>query len=312
MKPEIGIGELFRAWDALGAKNDATREAIRDLLVPSFTWVSKSPKPVPKTDIIQPPEVPRPPRIIDRSETGKVEFPVPFKAVDLPFTVTPIEPEERRLEIPAGGAQLPPDALREIDPEPLLEAVWTRRVIGGLIATEAPLGGLDVDQLLRSLTAMRVVRRLPRKRRPTMRHGVQVLLDRHPSMMVFYADQSALRREIEAFAGRERTAVLRCDGFPPARVSEISSARWRPYSPPEAGTPVLLVSDLGLVRDALPGPEALDDFVGPLRALRSDVVALVPESPESYPGYVHDRVHLLEWDAGTRPSDARRARRARR
>jgi hypothetical protein len=183
------------------------------------------------------------------------------------------------------------------------------------MATEAPLGDIDIPRLVRWLAELREVRRLPRKRQPTLRQGVQVLLDRHSSMMVFYSDQSALRPEIEGIVGRERTEILRCDRIPPTRVSELSTSRWRPYEPPPPGTPVLMVSDLGMARGAFPPSPSLEvewnTFLNPLMAAGNPVLALVPCALDRYPAFVRERLHLLLWDSSTRPSDARRARKER-
>lgn len=318
---EIGVGDLLRAWHALGASDEATREAIRDVLLPEFAWLPKeetlAPRPDARREQLDLPEPPAPPEPDQTSKpAGRGTSDEDASALlDVPFSVEPMLPRSQPIRLPTSGPRLAAD--RDLAPElePLLDARWARRVIGGLIAMEAPLGDLDVPRLVRSLTEMREVRRLPRKRQPTLRFGAQVLLDRHPSMMVFYSDQSALRPEIEGIVGRERTLILRCDRFPPTEVSELATPRWRPYESPLPGTPVLVVSDLGMARGAFPlsrlDEAEWDAFLAPLLSAGSPVLALVPCELDRYPAFVRERVRLLLWDWSTRPSDARRARKAR-
>ena len=307
----IGVGELLRVWHALGATDDATRRAVRDVLLPAFDWHAPT-----ERREEQPEEQPEEESTSERDKTEVTD--AHTSADDVPFTTMPIAAEEqplRPLELPV-GPRLAADRNLAVEPEPLLEPVWSRRVVGELLAIDAPLGDLDIRRLVRTIAALRPLRRLPRKLRPTLRLGAQVLLDRHASLMVFFSDQSALRHELEGFAGRERTTVLRCDGFPPTEVAPLVGTAWRPYTPPPAGTPVLVVGDLGMARGRFPldpaAEAAWDAFLAPLAAAGSRVSALVPCPPDRYPAFVHERMHLLLWDRKTQPSDARRARRTRR
>jgi hypothetical protein len=315
MIQKIGVGELLRTWHELSvdANDQETRKAIRDLLLPTFAWTKNGQEhltPEKKDDKVDDKKVGE-----GRDEIleNPPEFLVPPKDLGLSFTTTPIEPKKQVLAMPThNGSQLDTERQFGVSPEPLLEPVWAKRVVGSLLSTDAPLGSLDVNRLLRQLVEMRELKCLPRKNRSTLRQGTQVLLDRHPTMMVFYSDQSALRKEIEAFVGTNRTETLRCDTFPPTQVSEIASVKWYPYTLPAPQVPVLVVSDLGKTRNVFPNTAVLDKFLEPIKARGCPVFALVPCAPDAYPLYIRDRMCLLLWDRDTRPSDARRLRRARR
>ncbi|CAN92438.1 hypothetical protein predicted by Glimmer/Critica [Sorangium cellulosum So ce56] len=318
---ELGVGDLLRVWHRLGASDEAAREAVRDLLLPAFAWrpleERASPKPAPETGPID--EASSPCQVSTASsprddEDLDVHEPADT-SLDFNYSVTPLHHEGRSFRLPESGPGLAADQITAMDLEPLLDSAWARRVLGGLITTDAHVGGVNVPRLVRSLCEMREVRRLPRMLQATLRRGAQVLLDRHPSMMAFYSDQSALRHPIEGFGGRERTTILRCDGFPPRQVSDLSVARWRDYQPPTPGTPVLVLSDLGMTRGVFPlTPQAeaeWDAFLEPLLSGGSTVCALVPCPPDRYPRFVRERVRLVLWDLSTRPSDARRIRKGR-
>lgn len=310
---EIGVGDLLRAWDTLGAEDEATRAAIRDMLLPQFIW--QAPEAEPARAAVREPAA-APPATLSPptpSEPARATAEARKREAEVAFAVT-VEHHEREVPLlwPESGPRLEDDRDLSLEPEMLLEPVWVRRVVGNLMSTEAQLGDIDLGKLVRAVVEMRPLRRMPRTRRTTLRLGAQVLFDRDPSLMVFYSDQSALRPVLEGIGGRERTAIQRCDGFPPTRVSELNSARWRPYSPPLPGTPILLVGDLGMARGAFPLSEAdearWDAFFGGLRARRNPVCALVPCAPELYPPFVRELVDLVLWDRRTRPSDVRRVR----
>lgn len=312
MSHVIGVGDLLRAWHALDANDEAARRAISDLLLPGFGWSAMATKPVVPRE---PPQAsPQPHSVIQQVEVPDVPSAAEHQALDIPFSVTPVVSSGEPQRTLARGPRLAADRNLTVATAELLEPEWARRIVGELMMTEAPLGDLDLPRIIHSLSEMREIRRIPRKSRPTLRLGAQVLLDRHPSMMVFYSDQSALRPVLAGIGGRGRTLLLRCDGFPPTSISEISSARWRPYEPPPPGTPVLILSDLGMARGAYPlsaeAEAAWDAFLAPLAATGNPLIALVPHPPTRYPLFICERICLVLWDRVTRPSDVRRARKA--
>lgn len=348
----VSLGDLLIAFDALQIDTQQLREDVCRLLLaesaagPAMPGnAAQTPAPPPRIaaqrpypqDLARPAReaLPQPPQepVEPPGDTG-VEY--DYRAFDHEAS-SPVH----SVRIEAGGGQL----LRSGDgavaaAESLLERSWERRVLGALLATDAALGGLDERRLIRQLLRGRPVRKLPRRIRSTMQRGAQVLLDRHPSTMVFFADQSHLRRVIQGIVGRERVQFLRCVGFPPSSrsirretpesslaaavpcsaerlefaVAEPGLAEWREYPLPPPQTPVLIVSDFGLVRGAhLPQPFEWVrwlNFTERLQANRNPLYALVPDDPDRCPGAIRQRVRVLAWDQHTRPSHARQLRRA--
>lgn len=319
MIPPTGLGDLFRAWHALGARDEQSRRLIRDALLGEDD-VDWQPAGAPSPEPAPPPEPGEQP-ITAAGAAGAAspaEAPAGPDAAGwrepVDFRVEVAEPEGiQTVQLPATAAALARDRRLPVEPEPLLVPAWGPRIVSAFVATEAPLGDVDVERLVVALARLRGVRRLPRKLRPTLRRGVQLLVDRDASMMPLYSDQVALYGLIQAIVGRARSHALRCDTFPPGRVSALTVTRWGPYEPPPGGTPVLVASDLGMARGAFPlsrdAERRWEAFLAPLREAGCPVTALVPCDPERYPPFVRSRVRLLLWDAGTRPSDARRARR---
>lgn len=319
MIPPIGVADLFRAWHALGAHDAQSRRMIRDALLgdDGIDWepvkeaAAKPPAPGAGDEAppARRPPSSHPPAPTEREDGAGWDEPVQIRVEEVESIVS------RAVEIAAGAPVLARDQRSPVEPEPLLEPGWAPRIVSAFVATDAPLGDVDVARLVTSVVQLRGMRRLPRKIRPTLRKGVQLLLDRDTSMMPLYADQTALHKLVAAIVGRERNSVFRCDTFPPRRVSPLAATKWGPYAPPPPGTPVLIAGDLGMARGAFPlssdAERRWDEFLGPLREAGSPVLALVPCHPERYPPFVRANVRLVLWDSRTRPSDARRARRER-
>jgi hypothetical protein len=302
------LGALLRTWHLLDAHDDVTRRAIRDLLAPGLEWRSMNEPP--------PRPVPAPLKEPQRVESG----PAPLDARAPPtvggadaapevvrFTARRGRP--RTIELPPDLPTLAPDAATPPIEEPLLEPSWARSVLSAALACRVPAGEVDLPALTRALVTLSSLRSLPRKPHWTLRTGAQVLVDRRPAMMAYFAEQSSVARQVEAVVGRERTTVLRCDTFPPKQVSGLKEVKWRKYQLPAPGVAVLLISDLGLSRGALPDQSELEPFLRTLSSQKSAVIMLTPGPPLRYPEALRREVCLLEWDLGTRPSDAARLRR---
>ncbi|TDR44943.1 hypothetical protein DFR29_105126 [Tahibacter aquaticus] len=349
----ISLGDLLIAFDTLKIDTPQQREEVCRLLLaeppadavrtgtvartpaPPQLPAAKPPNPQEPAGLAPatPPQLPYEPAGQPADAAAEFDYRAFDHAAPAPIDCIRIE---------AGGGQLlhPGDGAVAAA-EPLLERSWERRVLGALLATDAALGSLDERALIRQLLRGRPVRKLPRRIRPTMQRGAQVLLDRHLSMMVFFADQTHLRHVIQGIVGRERVQVLRCVGFPPAArsiaseppaadlsapgrhsrkmlqcaVAEPGSEKWHEYRPPPPQTPVLIVSDLGLVRGAhVPQPFEWArwlNFTELLQANRNPLYALVPDEAERCLDALRERVRVLAWDRHTRPSHARQLRRAR-
>ncbi|WP_437941088.1 hypothetical protein [Sorangium sp. So ce341] len=139
--------------------------------------------------------------------------------------------------------------------------------------------------------------------------GVQVLVDRSDTMVPFLRDEAELVERVQRVVGAEATAVLRFEQNP--LVAGPGPRRlWRPYTPPAAGTPVLVLSDLGI------GGQALDevdpttawlDFIEIVGRAGCPLVGFVPAPPGRWPAALVGRMALLSWDRTTTVADAARA-----
>src|SRR5262249_19346246 len=120
-----------------------------------------------------------------------------------------------------------------------------------MIARSTEDGPLDVAAIVDVLARREAVERLPREARPTLRFGVQVLVDLGLAMQPFARDQVQVIAQVRDICGPQRTSVLSFADSPTRGVGPGPRPTWRRYDPPEHGTRVLVLSDCGLSGPAL-------------------------------------------------------------
>ncbi|MEU8761553.1 hypothetical protein [Streptomyces sp. NPDC048659] len=206
----------------------------------------------------------------------------------------PVEPLAR----PSGEYRPPPY-------EPLFVPRWTDAVIRALVARPVPEGPVDLDALIDALARCRPVTALPRLPVPTLRHGVQVLVDRGAGMQPFRRDQDELLRRVRAVVGPALVEVGYFSDAPQRGTGP--GPRWTrtAYRPPQPGRRVLVLSDLGL--GGPPGHqrrgtrEEWTDFACLVRRAGCGAVALTPYARDRWANWMPRVLPLVGWDRTTRP-----------
>lgn len=212
-----------------------------------------------------------------------------------------------------GASPLPPDAARDGDArpalEPLLLPVWTRALLSGALSSRNDDGPLDVKKVVERVASGEPSARLPRRPRPTLARGVQVLVDRGETMLPFFEDQEGLEGEIKKVVGEGRAQILYFDGNPARKAGPGSRSGWKTYTEhhmPRAGTVVLLLTDLGVGRPLSPfartGEREWVAFAERLRRRGCPLVAFVPYAPRRVPASLRRLVTVLQWDRSTSAS----------
>ncbi|HYH79216.1 MAG TPA: hypothetical protein VEX86_05445 [Longimicrobium sp.] len=207
---------------------------------------------------------------------------------------------------------LPPRRPRSGVPlsEPLFPPKQQRGILVAALATRSPDGLLDTTSVISALTEAKPLVRLPRLPTPTLRRGVQVLVDVAVAMDPYAADARSLVDAISEVVGRYRIQVFTFHHTPTLGVFALTGDAPLPWRPPPAATPVVIVSDLGIG-----GP-----FVNPersrtrewlhlarrARAARCPIVALVPFPPHRWDPTLARSIVCLQWDRGTTAGAVRR------
>jgi hypothetical protein len=196
-------------------------------------------------------------------------------------------------------------------PDPLFGRVQRRGILSAALATPAPEGELDVDEAVATLARLEPLRRMPRRLVPTMRRGVQLLLDIGAGMLPFLEDQRSLASALDDILSDECLEVLYFAACPSRGVGAGARDEWRAWRPPPAGTPVLVVTDLGIG-----GPRLDDDRAGVAEWLGFAHVAaseghrllcLVPCQATRWPAALARAMTLIHWSERTTVAPVRRA-----
>jgi formylglycine-generating enzyme required for sulfatase activity len=154
------------------------------------------------------------------------------------------------------------------------------------LATRRP-GMLDIAGLTHALAARaRLPPRLPRRKLSAWHPDLAVVLDLSPRLWLFHWDFHRLLDRLVRLTGHSGVSVREVDRAPTKRG----------WVMPQAGAPVLLVSDLGLCNGET-SPEAgrWRDFVVELRRARTRPVGLAPLSAQQLPAALARLLPILRW-----------------
>ena len=197
----------------------------------------------------------------------------------------------------------------ELPLEPLFVPQWTRGILSAALSTTSEDGPLDIERIVASLALRRYQQSLPRLPQPTLRRGVQLLIDKSDALVPFSRDQRWLQDELLHLVGSDKLEILRFIGSPLRDAGQGPKSTWSKYQPPLAGTVVLLLTDLGIGQpmfstDAASVSEWLD-FAYEIHRAGCPLVAFIPYGPDRWPYQLHKLITMIQWDRKTCVSTVR-------
>ncbi|WPD21221.1 MAG: formylglycine-generating enzyme family protein [Candidatus Electrothrix scaldis] len=189
-----------------------------------------------------------------------------------------------------GGQALPP--------EPPALAPWPRiwPFLRAVLGAQDQSRQLDLDRIVRSLARGEVLRRLPCLPRTGWAATAQIIVDLDPQIHFFWHDFYSLLAQLQGMRGRAGLDMLCfedgplefCTAFAPEHRT-----RQTPYRPPEAGTPILILSDLGLLNNRAEGWIALGRR---FRRAGCRPVVLMPCPERYWKTELTEYYQLVVWD----------------
>ena len=274
VRHEVGLADLLRAATALGQSYPLAELAatigleLRPARRPGGDGIAATPAPPESASTAAPAWSTDQIRQYFAQEVGRTPPPS-----DIPFTIEHELPDglpaEKRATSP-----LPPDpeprSLRRLS---LFAPRLRRDILRRSLSRSIPASEIDIAELTRRLSRLQPLRRLPRRSRPSLRHGVQLLIDVGSSTAPFWQDQQGLVASIRRLLGPAAVDVVHVEGAPDPK-SGVDG-----YTLPVSGRPVLIVSDLGIARSPkLRGSKPKDwaRFIGWLQARQLQVTAYIP------------------------------------
>jgi hypothetical protein len=200
--------------------------------------------------------------------------------------------------------------------EPLFRSETRLALLAALLATDADEGDLDLELILERLSQLRPIEELPRLPVPTLQRGVQVLLDVGQGMDPYAEDRDSFAGWLGGILPNDRVSVLQFVGCPSRGCGIGPRSEWSPWVPPNRGTPVLALTDLGIngpIFDTERGQmrEWLA-FARRLEALGCPFAALLPYAANRWPPRLARAMRLLHWSERANTRQVTYARRRRR
>lgn len=306
---DVWFGDLVRAVAAMGRSDPETLGAVSDLL-----GVCAGPHREPVRPSEAPVTDPPPPLSPCLPESGRAApeapaFRAPALTVAAPITdegpqlLTPLVRAGR----PPAGWTMPslPTASRTGTPplrQPLLAPRSASAIVQAAVCRREPDGDVDIPRAVARLAKGLPLHTLPRRPTPTLRFGVQVLVDRGPGLQPFYRDQDELVARIRNTVGRDTTEVLYFENSPLDGAGPADRWEWHAYTPPAPGTRVLVLTDLSLggpTQHRQGGRAEWERFFGRLTHAGSAPVVFLPYPRHRWPAWAADRVRLVPWDRRT-------------
>jgi hypothetical protein len=175
---------------------------------------------------------------------------------------------------------------------------------------------MDLERFIARLSRCQVVRRIPCAPLPTLRRGVHLLVDRSEALIPYAADQTMMQDVIERVVGKDKTTVLNFSGTPLRGAGRGPRDVWPMYRVPPWGTPVVVLTDLGIGRPLLSDERASEEewrkFAVLLDRGGCFPIALVPYHPDRWPIGLRPLMTIIQWDRDTSAASVQRALRARR
>lgn len=174
-------------------------------------------------------------------------------------------------------------------------------------------GPPDLERLVDMSSRLEPIRRVPQRLIPTLRRGAQVLVDLAAGLAPYRYDVQDVLTGARLLSA-DSIEVMSFSGCPIRGAGTATHDDWSSWRPPARGTPVLLVSDLGIGGSPLDPDRASEAewaaFLTVAARAGVPVIALVPFGRERWPLSLMRRMTIVEWDPGTTVAAIRRAVRA--
>ncbi|HND39957.1 MAG TPA: hypothetical protein PLH41_13240, partial [Accumulibacter sp.] len=171
---------------------------------------------------------------------------------------------------------------------------FLRRALGQSMVSQQP----DLQRLVERLTRGEALPRIPRQRRHGWSSRIALLVDYPSRTQTFHADFNQLCGALEkrhGSLGLERRILVGEPGRQPLVRRPLRGATER-WQMPAATTPLLILSDLGLLDNAPETQLGWKRFAARLRSAACPALVLCPVPAALHPRSVQRSVEIVEWD----------------
>lgn len=287
----VQLSQLFRF--------ELRPDEIRATPPPPARAPVRPPPLTPKT--AKPHEQPEVPRAAPKPTQVKApeQAPVAATLTRTNLSNAPVE----RLVAPGELLSRADEASEPAAPEPIFGALEARNIFGAALSSWVEEGALDVPRVVAALAAGRPLRTIARLPVRTLRHGVQLLLDRSSSMAPYAADVRMLEAELGNLLGQALIERLYFWSCPSRGVRDGQRTGRRAWRAPARGVPLLIASDFGLGGDPFDTTRARVSewhrFATSVRADGHRCIGLVPFARSRWPTELSEVITFVHWSEHT-------------
>lgn len=313
---DIWLGDLVRAIHKLKPNGEVSNAAIAGLL--GFNWCgpqklfgpsSSSDKDVPQLDQKQ--TLPKPEPIVKPPLDVPPPFPSNKKSQALKKLLEPSKETESQSKGLANPweTQKPLDEVTErhladnLPYEPLFKASWSREIIAAIAAKRLMAGRVDTKQLVRTVAQGAPIERIPQLPTRTLTRGVQLLVDNGVAMEPFRRDQTHLAEMLKGVVGESLVEELSFSDCPNRGCFDPQSWREIRYRLPAPGTPVLVLSNMGIGGPYLHREQCSvlewTQLYAQLAQRNCRLIALVPYPEHRWIPWLSRIIAHIPWDRST-------------
>ncbi|HET6976132.1 MAG TPA: hypothetical protein VFI24_07410 [Pyrinomonadaceae bacterium] len=307
LRPEIHLADLIRAFQVL-KPDDETKPLLASML--GFEYVggiSTAPAP---TDAKSAKRNKRSTQYKPKSRSSK------YATDAAPNLLVEVVDESAPVKTPMMVLPKPFDeSSEELTPAPkffpLLAPIWTRAIITKMLSRDANYGLPDISKIIDIISANQPLDQIPRQPLPTIRNGVQILIDNGPGLVPFLRDQIFFLEELKLVVGADKVDVWEFIGTPLKHAVSGREPNLPGYRLPAPGVPLLLLTDLGIAAPPFEVEVATVDewlsFIQEVSRSGHQMLTLTPYHPARCPAQLKSQMAIIQWDRGTSVSAVLRA-----
>jgi len=190
---------------------------------------------------------------------------------------------------------------------PLLNPIWTRAIITKMLSVYAYEGSPDISTLIEIISLNLPFKQIPKKLSTTLRRGVQLLIDTGPGLVPYSRDQVSFLHELRNIVGNDGIEVWTFKGTPLMHALSLNEPPRSNYRLPLPGTPILMLTDLGIASPLkITGMASIDEwrkFIQMVQRARCPLSALVPYKSSRWPKPLKKLLTIIQWDRKTTDSN---------
>lgn len=185
--------------------------------------------------------------------------------------------------------------------EPLLNDDWRRTFLQDTVSLFAKEGMVDIEDVINKISRGRPLQHIPYLSEPTMRYGLQLLIDTSSSTSFYSRDIDNVLETLNSLIPSEVLNIYTFEGTPLDGYVYSESYDDEIYQLPSHPQPILIISDLGIGSKSFTKSEYQNylqswfKFVQLANERQCKMIVLTPYELQSYPFGLGTKIPMRHW-----------------